>query len=456
VTERGLEIAATCTLAELAAFAAPPRWPGAALFRPAARRWRLVQDLAHRHRGGNICLGLPAGPMTSLAAALDGVAVLWPVDDSAAGAERRCRSPSSCWATGVPRCAGEVLRAVELPAAALAARTAFRRAALATQGRSGAVVIGRRDADGGCVLTVTAAVERPHRLAFPLADGRRVGRPAGVDRAVVRRPARRAGLAPRGYRLLAEQVRAELAGPAGRDRARSSHDHRDQRGAHGHRAGRRQCLRTLLRGHGHTEVKRGCDSGDCGACTVLVDGVPVHSCVYPAVRADGREVTTAAGLGTPDDLHPVQQRFVDAGGFQCGYCTAGLVVTAAARRGRPRAAPPAAQGQPVPLHRVPVHRGRAARHGEPEKGGGPGRRCPAGGGPGGRRAGAVHAGHPTAGGLLHLAVLRSRTRTPGSDPSTPRGVGGAGVHAVLTHADVPASAIPPPGTRTGWTTRTTC
>ncbi|WP_396898920.1 molybdopterin-dependent oxidoreductase [Mycolicibacterium sp.] len=89
-----------------------------------------------------------------------------------------------------------------------------------------------------------------------------------------------------------------------------------------------QCLRTFLREHGHFEVKKGCDAGDCGACSVLVDGTAVHSCVYPAFRADGHTVTTVAGLGTPDDLHPVQRRFVDAAGFQCGFCTAGMVTTA--------------------------------------------------------------------------------------------------------------------------------
>lgn len=89
-----------------------------------------------------------------------------------------------------------------------------------------------------------------------------------------------------------------------------------------------QCLRTFLREHGHFEVKKGCDAGDCGACSVLVDGVAVHSCVFPAFRAAGLSVTTAAGLGTPDDLHPVQRRFVEAAGFQCGFCTAGMVTTA--------------------------------------------------------------------------------------------------------------------------------
>ncbi len=93
-----------------------------------------------------------------------------------------------------------------------------------------------------------------------------------------------------------------------------------------------QCLRTFVRDHGHFEVKKGCDSGDCGACSVIVDGTPVHSCVYPAYRAENTIVTTVAGLGEPDDLSAVQQSFVDHAGFQCGFCTAGMVVTATTLR----------------------------------------------------------------------------------------------------------------------------
>jgi putative selenate reductase molybdopterin-binding subunit len=90
-----------------------------------------------------------------------------------------------------------------------------------------------------------------------------------------------------------------------------------------------QCLRTFLRELGYFGVKKGCDAGDCGACTVLIDGEPVHSCLIPAFRADGHAVTTIEGLAGDGGIHPMQQAFLDAQGFQCGFCTAGMIMTCA-------------------------------------------------------------------------------------------------------------------------------
>ncbi len=90
-----------------------------------------------------------------------------------------------------------------------------------------------------------------------------------------------------------------------------------------------QCLRTFLRGLGFFGVKKGCDQGDCGACTVHIDGKPFHSCLVPAFRAAGQEITTIEGLARDGRLHPMQQAFLDAQAFQCGFCTAGMIMTAA-------------------------------------------------------------------------------------------------------------------------------
>ena len=90
-----------------------------------------------------------------------------------------------------------------------------------------------------------------------------------------------------------------------------------------------QCLRTFLRELAWFGVKKGCDTGDCGACTVWLDGVPVHSCLIPAFRAAGRRVTTIEGLADDGELHPTQRAFINAQGFQCGFCTAGMIMTAA-------------------------------------------------------------------------------------------------------------------------------
>jgi len=78
---------------------------------------------------------------------------------------------------------------------------------------------------------------------------------------------------------------------------------------------------------GTTSVKKGCDTGECGACTVLLDDMPVTSCLVLAPQVDGRDVVTTEGLGTKSAPHPVQQSFVDNDAVQCGYCIPGMIVT---------------------------------------------------------------------------------------------------------------------------------
>jgi aerobic-type carbon monoxide dehydrogenase small subunit (CoxS/CutS family) len=89
-------------------------------------------------------------------------------------------------------------------------------------------------------------------------------------------------------------------------------------------------LETLRYGMGLTGSKQGCDKGDCGACTVLVDGQPTLSCISPVQEAEGREVTTVEGLATPDGPHPLQDAFDRFGAGQCGFCTPGILCSAAA------------------------------------------------------------------------------------------------------------------------------
>ena len=93
----------------------------------------------------------------------------------------------------------------------------------------------------------------------------------------------------------------------------------------------RESLLEVLRNRLYfTGVKQGCSVGECGACTVLIDGLPVNSCIYLAVWADGREITTIEGVSKDGELSKVQQAFVDEGAVQCGFCTPGLVLTATA------------------------------------------------------------------------------------------------------------------------------
>lgn len=90
-------------------------------------------------------------------------------------------------------------------------------------------------------------------------------------------------------------------------------------------------LQLLRDGFGLTGAKEGCGMGDCGACTVLVDGKAINSCIFPAVEVEGRRITTIEGLADEQgNLHPLQKAFVENGAIQCGYCTPGMVLSAKA------------------------------------------------------------------------------------------------------------------------------
>ncbi len=89
-------------------------------------------------------------------------------------------------------------------------------------------------------------------------------------------------------------------------------------------------LLTALRDLGYTDVKCGCEKGDCGACAVILNGQAVNSCLVLAWQADGGDILTAAGLGTVEQPHPLQAAFADVGAVQCGYCTPGFIISAKA------------------------------------------------------------------------------------------------------------------------------
>jgi xanthine dehydrogenase YagT iron-sulfur-binding subunit len=103
----------------------------------------------------------------------------------------------------------------------------------------------------------------------------------------------------------------------------------------------RTTLLDALREHLHlTGAKKGCDHGQCGACTVLFDGVRINACLSLAVMHAGDSITTIEGLGTPDNLHPMQAAFIKHDGYQCGYCTPGQICSAVAVLGEIKAGAP--------------------------------------------------------------------------------------------------------------------
>jgi CO/xanthine dehydrogenase Mo-binding subunit/aerobic-type carbon monoxide dehydrogenase small subunit (CoxS/CutS family) len=204
-----------------------------------------------------------------------------------------------------------------------------------------------------------------------------------------------------------------------------------------------QCLRTFLRELGHFGVKKGCDAGDCGACTVLLDGEPVHSCIIPAFRADGHAITTIEGLAPEDGTHPMQQAFLDAQGFQCGFCTSGMILTCASLNQAQRQDLGASlKGN---LCRCTGYRAiEDALNGvnnieDDVAGTAFGRSLPAPAGSDVVRGAARYTFDVAMEGLLHVKMLRSphpHARVISIDRSAALAV--PGVHAVLTHEDAPA------------------
>ena len=165
ISEQGLRIAATCKIAELDGMTFPANWTAAPLFNQCCRSFLASFKIWNVATvGGNICMALPAGPMISLTAALDGVCTIWTPDgkerrvavlDFVLGPQRKALAP------------GELLRLIHLPLSALRQRTAFRQISLSPLGRSAALLVGTLSPDSGdFALTITASTPRPIRLAF--------------------------------------------------------------------------------------------------------------------------------------------------------------------------------------------------------------------------------------------------------------------------------------------------
>jgi CO/xanthine dehydrogenase FAD-binding subunit len=164
VSETSLTIAATCTVAQLDALPCPPEWIASPLIDQCCRAFLASFKIWKTATvGGNLCMSLPAGPMIALTAALDGVCTIWKAD----GSEQHIGVAD--FVIGDQRnvlAAGDLLRQIDIPVAALMRRSAFRQISLTPVGRSAALLIGSLSSEGALALTVTASTARPVRLSF--------------------------------------------------------------------------------------------------------------------------------------------------------------------------------------------------------------------------------------------------------------------------------------------------
>src|SRR6201993_3731717 len=214
VNESGLSIAATCTIAQLDALTCPPDWLAASLINQCCRAFLASFKIWKTATvGGNLCMSLPAGPMISLTAALDGICTVWKAD----GSEQRISVVD--FVTGNQRNVlqpGDLLRQIDIPLAALRRPAAFRQISLTPIGRSAALLIGSLSSEGALGLTVTASTARPIKISFleipdthELREALRQTIPDEIYHDDVHgRPAWRKHMTLR----LAEEIRAELQG----------------------------------------------------------------------------------------------------------------------------------------------------------------------------------------------------------------------------------------------------